>query len=62
MSPTLPPGACVLIDGRDLAIVREHYPKGSSSYAFPHYRVNMVGGDRNLAIAVERVSARRRKP
>lgn len=55
-----PPGARVLVDGRDEAIVRECFPEGSSSYAFPHYKVNMVGGDQNIAVPIERVGIDRK--
>jgi hypothetical protein len=50
-----PPGARVLIDGRDAATVRQAFPEGSTSYAFPHYRLDVEHGDRNIAVAVDRI-------
>jgi hypothetical protein len=50
-----PPGARVYIDGETIAKVREFYPGGSTAFMFPHYRLDVVGGDRNVAIAVSRV-------
>ena len=32
-----PRGARVYVDGKDPAYVWEAFPKGSTSYAFPHY-------------------------
>jgi hypothetical protein len=55
-----PPGARVLVDGRDEAIVKQAFPQGSSSYGFPHYKVDIVGGDRNVAVAMSRVGVKRR--
>lgn len=49
------PGAKVYVDGRDLAIVRGRYPKGSTSFLFPHYKVDYVDGDQNVAVAFNRV-------
>ena len=59
MKQGFPPGARVLIDGRDEAIVRDYYPTGSTSYAFDHYKVDVVDGDRNVAIASKRVGVAR---
>jgi len=56
-----PPGAKVLVDGRDLAIVRQAFPEGSSSHLFPHYKLDFVGGDRNVAVALKRVGIKRAK-
>jgi 3D (Asp-Asp-Asp) domain-containing protein len=50
-----PIGARVYVDGRDLAIVKEAFPDGSSSYAFPHYRVDVIAGDKNMAVSMSRV-------
>jgi hypothetical protein len=61
MAHTFPIGARVLVDGRDEAIVKQAFPKGSSSYAFPHYKVDMVGGDKNVAIKMDRVGVDRKK-
>jgi hypothetical protein len=43
---TFPAGALVLVDGRRRAVVRETFPEGSTSFAFPHYRVDFVNLDR----------------
>jgi hypothetical protein len=56
-----PCGARVLIDGRDQAIVRATFPEGSTSYLFPHYKVDIVGGGRNVAVAVARVGVKAAK-
>lgn len=50
-----PVGATVLIDGRDKAKVKAYFPNGSSSYMFPHYKLDIVGGDKNVAVNVKRV-------
>jgi thioredoxin reductase (NADPH) len=55
-----PPGARVYVDGRNEAIIRQAFPKGSTSYQFPHYTVNMIGGDSNVAVSMNRVGVRRR--
>lgn len=49
-------GAKVLIDQRVAATVRAYFPIGSSSYLFPHYKVDISHGDKNVAVAVGRVS------
>ena len=51
----------MLIDGRGEAIVRDAFPKGSTSYMFPHYRLDVVGGDRNVAVSLARVGVTRKK-
>ncbi len=51
-----PSGARVYVDGRDEAIVRQAFPEGSTSHLFAHYKVDLVGGDRNVAVAMSRVS------
>ena len=56
---TFPSGARVLVDGRDEAIVRQAFPAGSSSYLFPHYKLDFVGGDRNIAVSMDRVGVER---
>ncbi len=53
-----PPGARVLVDGRDAAIVRDFFPDGSSSYLFPHYKLDFIGGDRNVVVNPKRVGIR----
>lgn len=50
-----PAGAHVLVDGRDEAIVKQAFPVGSSSFAFPHYKLDFVGGDGNVAMSMKRV-------
>lgn len=57
-----PPGARVLVDGRDEAIVKQAFPEGSTSYLFPHYKLDIVGGDRNVAVNMNRVGVERRRP
>ena len=53
-------GLRVLVDGRDPAIVRAFFPRGSTSFAFPHYKLDIVGGDRNVAVCARRVGITRR--
>ena len=60
MKPLLPSGARAFADGEDEVIVRQAFPQGSTSYAFPHYKVDYVGGDRNVAIALSRVGVERK--
>ncbi len=55
-----PNAAKVYIDGEDLAIIRQHFPEGSSSYLFPHYKVDFVGGDTNVAVNVNRVGVKKK--
>ena len=50
-----PVGARVLVDGKVQAIVKQYFPEGSSSFMFPHYKLDFVGGDRNVAVNVSRV-------
>jgi hypothetical protein len=52
------PGALVLVDGRDKASVRAAWPEGSTSYAFPHYTVDILDGDQNVAVAAKRLEPR----
>ena len=59
MTRTFPHGARVLVDGRDSAIVRGVFPEGSSSFLFPHYKLDFVNGDRNVAVAIARVGVKR---
>lgn len=54
-SSSFPIGARVLVDGQDEAIVRAYFPHGSSSFQFAHYKVDFVGGDKNVAVFVDRV-------
>lgn len=55
-SSVFPVGAVVLIDGRERAKVCAAFPEGSTSYSFPHYKVDIVNGDQNVAVALDRVS------
>lgn len=55
-----PVGARVLVDGRDEARVTAHYPLGSSSFLFPHYKVDFTDGDQNVAVNVSRVGVDRK--
>jgi hypothetical protein len=57
---TFPIGARVLVDGRDEAIVKQAFPEGSTSYLFPHYKLDIIGGDKNVAVAMKRVGVERR--
>jgi hypothetical protein len=52
---TFPVGAKVMIDGRHPAIVRAVYPEGSTSFLFAHYKLDVVNGDRNVAVAMKRI-------
>ncbi len=56
-----PVGAKVLVDGRDIATVKQAFPEGSSSYLFPHYKLDFVGGDKNVAVAMKRVGVERKR-
>jgi hypothetical protein len=57
-----PPGARVLIDGRDEAIVIQAFPEGSTSYLFPHYKLRSKGSGFSevFAVAANRVGVERR--
>lgn len=61
MSNGFPVGAKVYVDGRDLATVRAYFPQGSTSFAFPHYKVDIVAGDKNVAVNVKRVGVEKKK-
>ena len=50
-----PIGAKVLVDGVDLATVRAYHPNGCVNYDFPHYHVDLVGGDTNVAVHVDTI-------
>jgi hypothetical protein len=54
-SPGFPVGAIVLIDGRVRARVKAYHPEWSTSHLFPHYKLDVERGDRNIAIRVSRV-------
>jgi hypothetical protein len=58
---TFPVGAKVLVDGRDEAIVKQVFPLGSSSFMWPHYKLDFVDGDRNVVVALSRVGVDRKK-
>jgi len=57
MTEAFKPGTCVLIDGTRAATVVQHFPKGSTTLSAPHYKINVEGGDRNVAVSVARVRA-----
>jgi len=57
-SKSLPPGAVVLIDGKQRATVVQAFPEGSTSYMFAHYIVNVEHGDRGLAVAMNRCTVK----
>lgn len=48
MKSVFPSGARVLVDGEREAIVRQAFPEGSTSFFFPHYKVDFcnVGPER----------------
>lgn len=50
-----PVGARVLIDGVQMARVKAFFPEGSTSYAFAHYKVDILGGAENVAVPFNRV-------
>jgi hypothetical protein len=56
-----PHGAKVLIDGEVLATVKQCFPEGSSSYLFPHYKVDVIDGDKNMAVSMSRISVTPKK-
>lgn len=56
-----PVGARVLVDGRDEARVAQVFPEGSSSFMFPHYKLNFIGGDQNVAVSMKRVGVEKAK-
>jgi len=60
MSQTFPVGARVLVDGRDVAIVKQCFPEGSSSFLFPHYKLDVLDGDKNVAVKMSRVGVKRK--
>jgi hypothetical protein len=51
-----PVGAKVFVDGKDKAVVKQYFPEGSSSFLFPHYKLDYVDGDKNVAVNSKRVS------
>jgi hypothetical protein len=54
-STVFPVGARVLVDGRDEAIVKQAFPEGSTSFLFSHYKLDFIGGDKNVAVKMSRV-------
>ncbi len=54
-----PTGARVLVDGRDEVVIAQHFPRGSTSFLFPHYKVHFIGGDRNVAVSKTRIGVER---
>lgn len=54
-----PVGARVLVDGKQEAIVKQAFPDGSSSFLFPHYKLDFIGGDKNVAVNMTRVGVER---
>ncbi len=51
-----PIGAKVYVDGKYIATVRGAFPEGSTSAGFPHYKIDMKGGEKNIVVAMNRVS------
>ncbi len=60
MKPFFPIGARVLVDGLHDVKVAQIFPAGSSSFHFPHYKVNFVKGDKNVVIRANRVGVERK--
>lgn len=58
MTKLFPVGAKVYVDGRDLAIIAQVFPEGSASYLFPHYKVDFVNGDKNVAVCIGKVGVK----
>ncbi len=56
-SEGFPVGARVQVDGV-VAVVKAYWPEGTSSFLCPHYKLDFLGGDRNVAVHVSRVRAR----
>ena len=56
-----PVGARVYVDGRDIARIAQEFPEGSSSFMFPHYKVDFEGGDKNVAISHTRIGVNKRE-
>lgn len=54
-----PIGAKVLVDGRDLAIVRGVWPEGSTFALYPHFVLDFVQGDLGVKVAWKRVGTTR---
>jgi len=52
-------GSRVVIDGKHEAVVRQVFKEGSSSFLFPHYRVDFLCGDKNVAVADFRVQVKK---
>lgn len=55
------PGAKVYVDGRDVAIVRQAFPEGSSSLMAPHYLVDFVDGDKLVKVPWVRIGVKKAK-
>ncbi len=58
---TLPVGQAVYVDGQDWAKIVGVFPEGSTSYLFPHYKVDIFHGDKNVAVKMDRVGVTRKK-
>lgn len=56
-----PSGARILVDGVDEAIVKAAWPEGSWHYPWPHYKVDFIDGDRNVAVPWNSVGVEYRK-
>lgn len=57
---TFPVGAKVYVDGWDTVRIAQVFPEGSSSFMFPHYKVNYLNGDQNVAVSMNRVGVTRK--
>jgi hypothetical protein len=49
-------GSIVFIDGKTKATVKEYFSEGSTSYLFPHCKVDFLNGDKNVSVSTKRVS------
>ncbi len=58
MKTPFPRGAKVYVDSRDVAVITQVFPEGSSSYLFPHYKVDYPQGDKNVAVNMNRVGVK----
>lgn len=57
----LMPGDAVLVDGKDLARVRQFFPLGSTSFLYPHCVVVFDGGEESVKINCQRIQPVSRK-
>jgi predicted RNA methylase len=53
----MPEGSWVLVDHRHPAIVEQNHLSGCPNYSFPHYHIQLLGGNGQQVVAADRVSA-----